>query len=138
MKYVLDSSVALKTVLPEADSARALLLIADFKNGVHELLAPDVFPIETGHALTRAERQARISPPGGWRLWQSIMTDCPALHSSLPLMPRAFDLSSKFLIGVYDALYVSLAEQEQCSLVTADDRLVRTMQGFPIVSLATM
>jgi predicted nucleic acid-binding protein len=136
MKYVLDSSVALKSVLPETDSARAILLIADFKNGIHELLAPDVFPIEIGHALTKAERQRRIAAPAGWRLWQSIMADCPDLHPSLPLMQRAFDLSSNLRIGLYDCLYIAVAEQQQCSLVTADERLINVLPGFAIVRLA--
>ena len=49
MKYVLDSSVAVKWVLPELDSTKALRL-ADFQAGLHELIAPDVFPVEVGHA----------------------------------------------------------------------------------------
>jgi predicted nucleic acid-binding protein len=60
MRYVLDSSVALKWVLPEPDSAKALRLRAEFQAAVHELLAPDVFPVEVGDALTRAERRGLI------------------------------------------------------------------------------
>jgi predicted nucleic acid-binding protein len=43
-------------------------------------------------------------------------------------------------IGVYDCLYVALADREGCELVTADDRLVRNLQHrFPfIVSLASL
>ena len=52
MKYVLDASVALKWVLTEADSPKALALRDDFRKQVHELLAPDLFPIELAHALT--------------------------------------------------------------------------------------
>lgn len=57
MKYILDSSVAIKVVLPESDSAKATALVNDFQNGVRELLAPDIFAIEIAHALTRAERR---------------------------------------------------------------------------------
>jgi predicted nucleic acid-binding protein len=60
MKRVIDSSVAFKGVVPEADSDKALLLRDDFRNAVVDLVSPDVFPIEVGHALTRAERQGRI------------------------------------------------------------------------------
>ena len=45
MKYVLDSSVALKWVLPEADSGKAIRLRDGYSNGTHDLLAPDIFPI---------------------------------------------------------------------------------------------
>lgn len=60
MKYVLDSNVAIKWVLTESDTSKALALRADYQAQVHELLAPDVFPVEVAHALTRAERRAII------------------------------------------------------------------------------
>jgi predicted nucleic acid-binding protein len=43
MKFVLDASVALKWVLPEADSAKAIALRENYRKGVHELIAPDIF-----------------------------------------------------------------------------------------------
>ena len=62
MKYVIDSSVAFKSVAPEIYSDKALLLADDFRNAIHELLAPDIFSIELAHALTgpsgRAEFQS--------------------------------------------------------------------------------
>ena len=56
-RFVLDSAVALKWVLPEIDSDKADRLRDDFRNAVHELLSPDVFPVEVAHSLTRAERR---------------------------------------------------------------------------------
>lgn len=44
MKYVLDASVGLKWVLPEDGSDKALRLGLEYRNGVHELIAPDTFP----------------------------------------------------------------------------------------------
>ena len=54
--------------------------------------------------------------------------------------PRAYEISSQMRIGVYDCLYVALAERESCQLVTADDRLVKTLQPqFPfVISLAAV
>jgi hypothetical protein len=52
MKYVLDSSVALKWLLHEPDSDKAIQLREDARNGVHELLAPDIFPTEVLNSLT--------------------------------------------------------------------------------------
>src|SRR5947208_589277 len=60
MKYVLDSSVALKWVLPEPLSQKARQLRDDYQKQIHELLALDVFPAEVAHALTRAERKKTI------------------------------------------------------------------------------
>src|ERR1700730_9547496 len=112
MRYVLDSSVALKWVLPESDSDRADHLRDDFRNAIHDLLAPDVCPAEIGHALTRAERRGLIAPGQASNLFADIMLTSPQLSSYLPLMNRAIAISSAARVGVYDCLYVALAERE--------------------------
>ena len=106
----------------------------DSRQGVHELLAPDILPVEALHALTRAERRGILSAGDGWILWQSMVPDLPALHPHMPLLKRACEISSATRHGVYDCLYVALAELESCELVTADDKLVRNLQPtFPFV-----
>jgi predicted nucleic acid-binding protein len=134
MKYVLDSSVAFKWEVPETDSDKANLLRDDFRNAIHELLAPDFLPLELAHALTRAERQGRIAVSEANLFWTDAMTTPPILLLSLPLAIRAIDISSQMHIGVYDCLYVALAEREQCEFITADDKLVNNVQKqFPFV-----
>jgi predicted nucleic acid-binding protein len=132
--YVLDSSVAFKWVVPELHTDKALLLRDDFRNGVIQLLAPDFFPLELLHALTKAERQKRINPAEASTFWLDIMTTCPILSPSLPLAAHACAIATKARIGTYDCIYVALAEQEKCELVTADDRLVKNLQAqYPFI-----
>jgi predicted nucleic acid-binding protein len=134
MRYVIDSSVAFKWVVPEIDSDKAIRLRDEFQKGVHDLLAPDVFPYEIGHALTRAERQGRITHGQALALWMTVMGTPPRLVPGLPLMQRAIDISSAARIGVYDCLYVALSEREQCEMVTADDKLIKNLQpAFPFI-----
>jgi len=128
MKYVLDSSVGFKWAIVEHDTAKARKLRDDFQAGLLDLDAPDIFPIEIAHALTRAERQGRITPQQGAQLLIAILKTLPALHPYLPFLPRAYEISSAHRIGVYDCLYVALAEREKCDLVTADDKLVKNLQ----------
>jgi predicted nucleic acid-binding protein len=64
MKYVLDASVAVKWVMPEADSDKAVSLRIAYLMRVHELIAPDIFPVEIAHALTRAERRNLLQQGG--------------------------------------------------------------------------
>jgi predicted nucleic acid-binding protein len=140
MKYVLDSSVAVKWVLPEPNSDKALRLRADFEAGLHEFLAPDVFPVEVGHALTKAERRKTISVGLASIYATEILGTGPQLHSYLPLLGRAISIASASRIAVYDCLYVVLAEREGCEFITADDRLIRNLgQQFPfIIALSSM
>ena len=140
MRYVLDSSVALKWVLNEPDAGTARRLRQDFRQGAHELLAPDIFPVEVAHALTKAERLGRIAAGAGGVLWQDVMSSPPRLVPTLPLIPRAYDIASNARIGIYDCLYVALAEREGRELVTADGKLFTNLRTqFPfIVDLASV
>jgi predicted nucleic acid-binding protein len=139
MKYVLDASVALKWVLSESDSPAANKLREEFTRDVHELVAPDTFLAEVAHALTKAERRGLIGAGQASLLLGDILTTRPDLHAFVPLLARAAELATQARIGVYDCLYVGLAEREQCPLVKADQRLVNTFQGqFPIVLLSSL
>jgi predicted nucleic acid-binding protein len=140
MKYVLDSSIAFKWEVREPGWDKAVRIRDEARQGLHELIAPDIFPIEIAHALSRAERQGRVSIADGWKWWRSIIADAPVLHTYVPLVPRAYAISSSIRLGVYDCLYIALAEREGCQFLTADDRLVRNHQArFPlVVSLASL
>jgi predicted nucleic acid-binding protein len=138
MKYVLDASVGIKWVLNEIDSLGARRLRADFRNHVHELIAPDSFPLEAAHALTKAGRRGIVTD--ATRLWVELMVDSPQLYPSVPLMLRALAIAGQSRIGMYDCLYVALAEREGCDLVTADIRLINSLQTtYPfVISLASV
>jgi predicted nucleic acid-binding protein len=128
MKYVLDASVALKWVLPEADSHKADALRDGFERQAYDFLAPDVFPAEVGHAITKAERRRLIAPAEGSHLLSDILATLPQLVPSLPLVPEAYALSSAARISFYDCLYIALAEREGCQFITADVRLIGALQ----------
>jgi predicted nucleic acid-binding protein len=140
MKYILDANVALKWVIPEKNSDKAIRLRSDAQAGIHELHAPDIFPVEVAHALTRAERKGDIPVGDADVHLLYILSTPPQFHPSLAILRRAIAISSAARVGVYDCLYVALAELERCELVTADDKLVKNLKSqFPfIVSLASM
>src|SRR5262245_17120435 len=132
MRFVLDSSVALKWVLPEPDSGKALQLRSDFQASVHQLLAPDVLPVECAHALTRAERRGIIAIGQAELHFLNILSVGVSLHVHQSVLRRALALSSAARVGAYDCLYVALAEREGCQLVTADARLANSFRTqFP-------
>ena len=151
MKYVLDSSVGLKWSLAEGDSHIAIRLRDDYCNGVHDLLSPDIFPPEVANALASAERQvanalASAERQGRIKAGQSaiflndILSTAPMIHPSPPHLLRAMEIAVSWKQAVYDCLYLALAEQEQCEMVTADDQFHRKMRSdFPfLVRLADL
>jgi len=50
-------------------------------------------------------------------------------------MKTAFEHGRKFGITFYDAVYVTLAEKEDCKLITADTKLQRKVGGRTDVEL---
>ena len=140
MKYVLDSSVALKWVLPEADSGIALRLLDETNNGIHELIAPDIFSPEVANGLATAERQGRIKPGEAATLLLDIIRQAPTIYPSFTFLIRGMEVAVSTRQAVYDCLYLALAESEQCELVSADDTFVRKMKAqFPfLVRLADL
>lgn len=140
MKYVLDSSVALKWVLPEPDSGRAIRLRDESNASIHDLLAPDIFIPEIANGLAMAERQGRIKTGEAVIFFHDILRNAPAIHATPSLLIRAMEISLSTRQAVYDGIYVALAEREGCEMVSADDQLVRTLLPlFPfLIRLAAL
>ena len=90
--------------------------------------------------MTKAERQKLIPIGDAQLLIQDILNTPPVFYATDSLFYRAVEISSQTRAGFYDRLYVALAEQENCELVTADDKLINTLQGrFSfVVSLAAL
>jgi predicted nucleic acid-binding protein len=140
MRYVLDASVSLCWVIPRPLSPKALLLRDEYRQQIHELIAPSVYPHEIANALTKSERQ-KLIPDGDARpLSRDVFSTSPVLYGTGPILFRAIDISSQTKCGFYDCLYVALAEREGCELVTADDKLIKALQPtLPfVVSLASL
>jgi len=140
MKYVLDASVALRWVISDPTSAKAIQLRDDYQNGIHELLAPDIFIGEVANALTKAERQKLIPIGDAVPLLGKVLSAPPILHCYVPPVKRASEISSRTRSGFYDCLYLVLAEQQRCEFVTVDQKLVNNLQpSFPfVISLTSL
>ncbi len=134
MKYVLDASVALKWVLAEPDSGRAIRLRDEYNAAIHDLLAPDIFTPEIANGLAVAERQGRIKTGEAAIFFHDIVRNAPAIYPTAPLLIRAMEISLATRQAVYDCVYVALAEGEGCEMVSADDQLVRRLRPqFPFL-----
>jgi predicted nucleic acid-binding protein len=140
MRYALDISAALCWVLPRPASPRAVRLRDEFRRGVHDLIAPSIFPAEAANALTKAERQKLIPVGQAVVLLADILATPPVLYPYEPLLARALNISSRTRGGLYDCLYVALAERDGCELVTDDQKLIASLgPRFPfVVPLASL
>jgi predicted nucleic acid-binding protein len=61
VKYVIDASVDIETYVQEQESGKAVRLRNEYHQGVHELIAPDMFPTEMCNVLMILERSGKSS-----------------------------------------------------------------------------
>jgi predicted nucleic acid-binding protein len=90
-------------------------------------MAPDLLLAELGNVFLKkvrlGEMQASVVP-------RSVST----LHDAVTMMPMtglfeaAFEIASDHNRSFHDALYVALALDQHCPLITADERLVNALR----------
>ena len=109
-------------------------------NGIHQLIAPDIFMSEVSNGLVTAERRGRIKTGESKSLLLDVLRAAPVVHLSTPYLLRAMELAIAHRRAVYDCVYLALAEAEGCELITADDQFALGLQtACPfIVRLVTL
>jgi predicted nucleic acid-binding protein len=124
--FVLDCSVAAKWILPEPDRVPALRLLGRYESGEIALIAPDLLLAEFASLLAKRSRRKEISAGQASEAYHLLTRCAPRLFDMRPLLLRALDLSLRHQLSLWDCVYLALALEHGCSLLTADRRLVRS------------
>lgn len=123
---VVDATIAAKWYLHEADSAKAIALVASGQDTFH---APDWIEVEVASAIarrhrmggaTRAEAETLIAD---WR--RDVGLGRLVLEPWQGLVGQATDLALAIGHGLVDCLYLACAMQLGAPLITADVKLHR-------------
>ncbi len=134
---VLDTSVAVKWHLEEEYSDEAARLLDAVGSEVSELLAPSTLQPEFFNTLWQQRRRGELSIEEVRQAWADFQAGEPAtLYEPADLMPRAAELVLETGVIIYDALFLALAEYAGTVMVTADDKLLRTLKGTAHTGLA--
>jgi len=131
---VVDANVAVKWYLPEEGEDAAAGVLRAGEQGEVRMLAPDLILPEVGNVLWIRHRRGDISRERVLSAWASFTEVDISLSGSGRLMDSALDIALRTGCAVYDALYVALAEVHETELVTADRKLVRTLEGTPFAN----
>jgi len=127
--FVLDCSVAAKWVLPEPGREPALELFERYLSGDVLLIAPDILLAEFASLVAKRNRRKQISAAQALEAF-ALMTKCaPRLVDTRPRLTRALDLSLQHQLSLWDCIYLALALERDCPVLTADLRLFRAGKG---------
>ncbi len=134
--YVIDAGVAVKWFIPEDDSGKARKLLDLFHQGAADLTAPDLLIAEATNVFwKRADRNDITTQEAEDNLNDLLALNLPLVSSSL-LALQALAIARAHRRSVYDCLYLALALDRGCDLITTDARLVNAVGAqFPQLKL---
>ena len=127
---VVDANVVIKWHVTEVHTdERCPRLLRDDAPAMH---VPDlVFP-EVGNILWKKVRRGDLTEDQVRGIGHLVAVAPLAVHPSAPLLEAALDIAMQTGRTVYDSLYVALAVQMDCRLVTADEKLYHALKGGPL------
>ncbi len=137
---VIDANVVLKLYLRQVGSERVEALFALLEASAQtRFYAPDLLYAECTNAFSNYARleinTAQQARDDMFELRQLGLYVVPTVD----LAEKALEIALKHKISGYDACYVALADQVKAPLITADEKLVRSLAGkeYPVQALAT-
>lgn len=128
---IVDTNVAVKWYLPEGLEDEALSVLDAGDRGEVSLLAPDTIEPEFWNVLWQRHRRSELSLEEIRDYWDAFAESPVLLGEVLPLMPLAIKIAVASGCIIYDALFVALAESEDTVVVTADEKLLKALNGTP-------
>jgi predicted nucleic acid-binding protein len=125
-----DASLAIKVVVPEADSSKADALFAQWARDEKQLIAPVFFEVEADSILRqKVSLRGELTADQAQRAFASLLAmPIKATHSA-EQRQRAWEIAHEFRVPtVYDATYLALAELHECEFWTADEKLFKQVR----------
>lgn len=133
---VVDSSVAVKWVMREPGREEALRWLDRYESGQLSLIAPSLLLSEVASVLGNRHRRKQLTREEVRQAFQLFEVCCPILVEDRRYVPSALELSMAHWIALYDGLYLALAIERGCELITADKRFhAATASAYPFVRL---
>jgi predicted nucleic acid-binding protein len=140
VRCVVDASVAIKLFIEQEGSEQAEALFA--KLGAEpdiELYVPDLFYAECANVLWQYVRRANYPAAEAKSSLVRLKTLALQRVALSELVNEALDIAITHHISAYDACYVELSERLRLPFVTADHKLIRSLEmtTYRIHSLST-
>ena len=134
MTIVVDASVAVKWILPEAGSDAAAAL----RERDPDLIAPSLIAAEIGNTIWKAVQRGHVRRADALAGIDAALAFFQSLIPIEELRVRALALAINLRHPIYDCFYLALAERERCALITADRKLVQAAKALKSVKVQVL
>lgn len=128
MSLVVDASVAIKWLLPEAYSDECLSLL----DRGERIVVPDFLVAQVGNGLAKRVRTGDLKPTWTEQAMATLLR-LPLVHvPAVELAVEGVGLAAHGKRTFYDAAYLALAVREEVPLITADWRWYAAISNGPL------
>jgi len=135
-EIVVDSSVAVKWLVPEPDSGKAFAFRAQALAAGDRLVVLDLLFPEVANAIWKSQRRGLITSAEADGFIALLSNLRVGTFPALDLLKRGYEIAKKYDRSVYDALFVALVEARGARGVTADRPLLQAVEkDFPQIAL---
>ena len=117
MTLIIDASIAAKWLFEEDGSAAARAL-----RGTAPMCAPDFLLLEVFHVMWKRVRRGEMPPEALQDLPKLLAAAFDLVVPAADLLQDAAGKARQLAHPVYDCLYITLAERDGSTLITADEK----------------
>lgn len=130
LRVCVDASLAIKLVVRESFSDRALDLWQNWIESGVEPIAPPIFPFEVSSVIRNKYVRNELTADEAERAFNLFTRLNLIVLTSETLLKEAWDMAKELgLPTLYDTAYLALAKLCNCEFWTADEVLINSLQG---------
>jgi predicted nucleic acid-binding protein len=127
--FVVDTSVAAKWILNEPGHGEALEWLERSVQGEISLLSPDLLLLEFASLISKRNRRKQMTDGQAREAYEMMVRFAPRLVETQPRLELALELSLSNALSLWDCVFLAVAIEHQCALITADSRFYRGVLG---------
>jgi predicted nucleic acid-binding protein len=120
--FVIDASIAVKWVVEEEGTEKALAL-----RGRSKFIAPELLVAECANIFWKKRQRGELSQDEALFAARLLQASDVELLPTRALLESATRIAIELDHPAYDCLYVALAIERDCRFVTADGRFLRKL-----------
>jgi predicted nucleic acid-binding protein len=122
---VVDCSVAAKWTLVEPGDAEASRLLDEQEAGQVSLIAPDLLLMEFARLISKRVRRRQLPVDQAHEMFWVIDQPDLKFFETRRLLGAALELALATQMSAWDCVYLALAIEQNCPMITANRRLFR-------------
>ena len=124
---VVDTSALIRLFVPDGPLPDGFdEFLRGVERGLNTAIAPELLLAEAANVINQKRKSGELSGDEGDQLLSELLSIPIRLFPHRPVLLRAFELSGKHNLSVYDTLYLALAEDHGAVIYSADHRLLTT------------